>query len=72
MSNGYGGQNGKRNVDDPRNYRVRLTRFGSAPLVGAYTPSSLAVYITATSSMQARTNAQGSYPGYTVTDVIEA
>ena len=34
----YGGQNSNRNVDDPRNYRVRLSRFGShAP--GDFKPS---------------------------------
>ena len=71
MSNIYDGRNGKRHVDDPRSYRVRLNRFGSTPK-GVFSPSSLTVHISATSSMQARTNAQGSYPGYTVTDVMEA
>jgi len=70
MSN-YGGQNSNRRVGDPRNYRVRLSRFGShAP--GDFKPSPITVFVTATSSMQARTNAQGSNPGYSVTDVQEA
>jgi hypothetical protein len=62
---------GSRRAEGPRNYRVRLTRFGSRP-AGDTRPSSLTVYIQATSSMQARMNAEGSYPGYTVTDVMEA
>jgi hypothetical protein len=66
MSNNDG-----RNVNGPRSYQVRLTRFGSVPK-GEHSPSSLTVYITATTSMQARMNAQGSYPGYTVTDVTSA
>ena len=69
MSN-YGGQNSNRHVDDPRNYRVRLSRFGShAP--GDFKPSPITVMISATSSMQARMNAQASHPGYDVTDVQE-
>ncbi len=60
-----------RNVNGPRSYQVRLTRFGSVPK-GEHGPSSLTVYITATSGMQARMNAQGAYPGYTVTDVTSA
>jgi hypothetical protein len=67
MSNNYEG----RNSNGPRSYQVRLTRFGSVPK-GEHGPSSLTVYITATSGMQARTNAQGSYPGYTVTDATSA
>jgi hypothetical protein len=67
MSNNYEG----RNVNGPRSYQVRLTRFGSVPK-GEHSSSSLMVYITATSGMQARMNAQGSYPGYTVTDVTSA
>lgn len=71
MSNSYGGPNSNRHVDAPRNYRVRLSRFGShAP--GDFRPSPLTVYVSATSSMQARMNAQSSHPGYTVTDVVEA
>ena len=71
MSSFYGDQGTKRHVDDPRNYRVRLSRFGShAP--GDYKPSPLTIFVSATSSMQARMNAQASHPGYTVTDVIEA
>ena len=66
MSNNDG-----RNTNAPRSYQVRLTRFGSVPK-GEHGPSSLTVYITATSGMQARMNAQGSYPGYTVTDVTSA
>ena len=55
----------------PRNYRVRLSRFGShAP--GDFKPSPITVHVTASSSMQARTNAQASHPDYTVTDVMEA
>ena len=71
MSRFYVGQNSGRHVDDPRNYRIRLSRFGSHP-PGDFKPSPITVYVTATSSMQARTNAQASYPGYTVTDVMEA
>ena len=67
----YGGQNSNRHVDDPRNYRVRLSRFGS-PIPGDFKPSPITVFVTATSGMQARTNAQASNPGYTVTDVQEA
>ena len=60
----YGGQNSNRHVDDPRNYRVRLSRFGShAP--GDSKPSPITVYVSATSSMQARTNAQGATPAMT-------
>lgn len=71
MSGTYGDQGGKRHVDAPRNYRVRLSRFGShAP--GDFRPSPISVMISATSSMQARTNAQASHPGYDVTDVQEA
>ena len=66
MSNNDG-----RNSNGPRSYQVRLTRFGSVPK-GEHGPSSLTVYITATSGMQARMNALGSYPGYTVTDVTSA
>lgn len=67
----YDDRNGNRHVDGPRNYRVRLSRFGShAP--GDYRPSPITVYVSATSSMQARTNAQASNPGYDVTDVQEA
>ena len=67
----YGGQKSNRHVDDPRNYRVRLYRFGShAP--GDFKPSPITVFVSATSSMQARTNAQASYPDYSVTDVMEA
>jgi hypothetical protein len=70
MSSYYGSQNNGRHVDDPRNYRVRLSRFGSqAP--GDFKPSPITVMISATSSMQARTNAQASHPGYDVTDVQE-
>ena len=70
MSN-YGSQNNNRHVDDPRNYRVHLSRFGShAP--GDFKPSSITVFISAMSSKQARTNAQASHPGYDVTDVQEA
>ncbi len=71
MSNSYSSQNYKRHVDDPRSYRVKLTRFGSHP-PGDFRPSPLTVFISAKSSNQARMNAQGSYPGYTVTDVMEA
>jgi hypothetical protein len=67
MSNNYEG----RNSNGPRSYQVRLTRFGSVPK-GEHGPSSLTVYISATSGMQARMNAQGCYPGYTVTDVTSA
>ena len=70
MSHAYGSPNSGRPVDDPRNYRVRLSRFGShAP--GDFKPSPITVMISATSSMQARTNAQASHPGYDVTDVQE-
>lgn len=70
MSSFYGAQNSGRPVNAPRNYRVRLSRFGShAP--GDFKPSPITVYITATSSLEARTNAQASYPGYTVTDVMQ-
>jgi hypothetical protein len=71
MSTNYGPESGKRHVDDPRNYRVRLCRFGSHSQ-GDYTPSSLTVFVSATSRMQARMNAQSSHPGYTVTDVTDA
>ncbi len=60
-----------RNVNGPRSDQVRLTRFGSVPK-GEHGPSSLTVYITSTSGMHARMNAQGSYPGYTVTHVTSA
>jgi hypothetical protein len=70
MSNYYGDRNAKSHVDDPRSYRVRLVRFGQTPK-GDHAPASLTAFISATSGMQARTNAQGSYPGYTVTDVLE-
>ena len=71
MSGTYGDPIGKRHVDAPRTYRVRLSRFGShAP--GDFRPSPISVMISATSSMQARTNAQASHPGYDVTDVQEA
>jgi hypothetical protein len=67
----YGSPNSGRPVDASRNYRVRLFRFGShAP--GDFKPSPITVMISATSSMQARTNAQASHPGYDVTDVQEA
>jgi hypothetical protein len=69
MSSPYGNQN-SRPVDAPRNYRVRLSRFGKhAP--GDFKPSPITVHVSATSSMQARTNAQASYPDYTVNDVME-
>ena len=71
MSNNYDDRNGNRRVDGPRSYRVRLVRFGQIPR-GDHGPSSLSAYISATSGMQARMNAEGSYPGYTVNDVIEA
>jgi len=71
MSSFYGSQANKRHVDDPRNYRVRLSRFGShAP--GDFKPSPITVMISATSSMQARMNAQASHPDYTVTDVTDS
>jgi hypothetical protein len=71
MSSNYDVRNRNRHVDDPRNYRVRLSRFGShAP--GDFKPSPITVMISAASSMQARTNAQASHPGYDVTDVQEA
>lgn len=71
MFNSYGGSNGNRQVDAPRNYRIRLSWFGSRD-PGDYKPSPITAYVSATSSMQARMNAQGSYPGYSVTDVMEA
>ena len=71
MSSFYGGQGNQRHVDDPRNYRVRLCRYGSHP-PSDYKPSPLTVFVSATSSMQARTNAQASHPGYDVTDIQEA
>ncbi|CAN5906583.1 hypothetical protein BH23PLA1_BH23PLA1_17880 [soil metagenome] len=71
MSSFFGDQNRNRHVDAPRNYRVRLSRFG-ASTPGDCRPSPLTVYVSATSSMQARMNAQSSHPGYTVTDVQEA
>ena len=71
MSSNYGSQNSNRSVDAPRNYRVRLARYGPAR-TGDMSPAPLTVYITATSSMQARMNAQSYYPGFTVTDVMEA
>lgn len=70
MSSFYGTQNGNRDLNGPRNYRVRLNRFGDT-LKGTHTTSQLTVFISATSSFQARMNAQGSYPGYTVTDVTQ-
>ena len=70
MSYPYGSPSSGRPVDAPRNYRVRLSRFGShAP--GDFKPSPITVHVTASSSMQARTNAQASHPDYTVTDVVE-
>lgn len=71
MASNSGGPNNRRRVDDPRNYRVRLVRFGSHAL-GNFQPSQITVFVTATSGMQARTNAQASHPGYTVTDVMES
>lgn len=71
MSSFYGGQGNKPHVDAPRNYRVRLSRFGSYA-AGDFKPSSITVFVWATSSMQARTNARASNPGYDVTDVMEA
>ena len=69
MFNSYGDSNANRQVDGPRNYRVRLSYFGPrAP--GDIKPSPLTVHVAATSSIQARMNAQASYPGYTVTDVM--
>lgn len=69
MSHPYGNQN-NRPVDAPRTYRVRLSRFGRhAP--GDFKPSPITVHVTASSSMQARTNAEASHPGYTVSDVME-
>ena len=71
MSLSFSSQNSGRPVDDPRNYRVRLSRFGSrAP--GDFKPSPITVFVSAMSSIQARTNAQASHPGYDVTDVTEA
>ena len=71
MSHPYGSHDNARHVDSPRNYRVRLSRFGShAP--GDFKPSPITVFVWATSSMQARTNAQASHPGYDVTDVMQA
>lgn len=71
MSSFYGGQGNKPHVDAPRNYRVRLSRFGKhSP--GDFKPSPITVYVTASSSKQARSNAEASHPDYTVTDVIEA
>jgi hypothetical protein len=60
-----------RRAEGPRNYRVKLSRYGSHP-AGDTRSSPLTIYIQATSSMQARMNAEGSYPGYSVTDVMEA
>jgi hypothetical protein len=57
MSNNDG-----RNVNGPRSYQVRLTRFGSVPK-GEHGPSSLTVYITATSGMQARLHCDGRHIG---------
>lgn len=71
MSNHYGGQSSNRHVDAPRDYRVRLSRTGPA-VPGDFKPSPITVHISATSSMQARMNAQASHPGYYVTDVNEA
>jgi hypothetical protein len=62
---------GSRSVDAPRTYKVRLVLFGSKP-VGDHRVSSVTAYIQGTSGFQARTSAQGSYPGYTVVDVMEA
>jgi hypothetical protein len=72
MSDYYGSQNNTRRIGDPVNYRVRLTRFGPTPKGPFTPPRSLTVYVSGTSSMQARVNAQGSYPGYSVTDVQES
>jgi hypothetical protein len=75
MSDYYGNycnQNNSRRIGEPVNYRVRLTRYGPTPKGPFTPPQSLTVYVSGTSSMQARTNAQGSYPGYSVTDVMEA
>ena len=63
-------QGSRRHVDDPRRYRVRISRVGAAPH-GVHMPSPLTVYISATSPMQARLQAQAAYSGYTVTDVME-
>lgn len=61
-----------RSNDPNRTYNVRLVRFGpSPPGQVPYTPSSLTVQITATSSLNARNAAQASYAGYTVVDVTE-
>ena len=70
MSND-GGRNGNRSVNGPRNYRVRLFRFGSQAAKD-FKPSPITVHDTATSNMQARTNAQAGYPDYIVTDVMES
>jgi hypothetical protein len=50
--------------------RGRLSRFGSRG-PGDFKPSPPTVHVTATSTMQARMNAQGAYPGYTVTEIME-
>jgi hypothetical protein len=71
MSHNENDRNVNGSIDGPRNYRIRLTRIGIVPR-GEHGPSSLNVHISATSGMNARMNAQGSYPGYTVTDVVEA
>ncbi len=70
MSNNYDGQNGTRRIGGPRNYQVTLVRFGShAP--GDYKPMRLTAHFSATSSMEARMNAEASYAGYSVTNVQE-
>ncbi len=69
MFNSYGDSTINRHVDGPRNYRVRLSFFGPRT-PGDFKPSPLTVHVAATSSIQARLNAQASYPGYTVTDVM--
>jgi len=64
MSSYHGGQNNGRNVDDPRNYRVRLSRYGShSP--GDFKPSPITVFVSATSRMQARMNAQAAIQAMT-------
>lgn len=69
MFNSHSGSNAGRHVDDPRNYRVRLSYFGPrAP--GDFKPSPLTAHVAAASSIQARLNAQANHPGYTVTDVM--
>lgn len=60
-------------TNDPNKvYNVRLVRFGPSPSGKVpYTPSSLTVQVTATSSLNARDAAQASYAGYSVVDVNE-